>query len=767
MQHNASFLVLTVVLLAGASVSCSRSPAYYIAQGNKNYELGHYDDAVLNYRRAIQADTRSGEAYYRWGLLEKRRDHLSDAYRLLNQAVSLIPDRQDAAADLCDVAAVIYFGSSQRPAYLYELLSRLSERLVKADPRSFDGIRIQGYLAVADGKLKAAIQLLRHANEIRPGQAKVLEPLIRALFDDGQSAEGERLALDVLRTQPGDYVVYDILSAYYSRNGRRDDARRIWQNGVARNPGIPAYVFQLAADYLNTRDTSAANAAIDGLLQRSRNLGQTQVQIGDFYYNLHRFEEAILHYQAGADKSQGESRVSCREHVYVTLVTQGKIPEARSYLADVLREFPKDPSVRGAWAVFLLDHGSEADTRPAASELEALLKKDERNAYFCFYLGRAYQRLGQLDKARTEYELAAKLDPSENSSRFALVELNRRQNKFDSMLRYADEILAFAPGNAQARLSRSIALVASGRQEEAAQELASLAKQYPNARDVQFQLAVLRLRQNHIEDSLRILQSIYVPGQPDLEIAKTLSTIYLSQNNYTAAQKLWTQELGIHPDNEEVRSNLALVSFRSGAYGEAAVQYGRLCAVNPRSAEYRKRLGQSLALQNDDQRALPALIEAERLAPADAEIAITLAAIYERTGNLQEAIRQYRVGIKLQPDNSAAMNNLAYILADTGSNPDEALAMAKKALEKHPSDPLISDTIGLCYLKKGMLDTSLQVFDRLVRQFPRQATYRYHLAMVFVQKEDRQRAKAELQTAINDEKSLAKRGPMLQLLASL
>src|ERR1039458_3672368 len=109
-----------------------------------------------------------------------------------------------------------------------------------------------------------------------------------------------------------------------------------------------------------------------------------------------------------------------RSHVYAALAAQGKMPEARSYLADVLREFPKDSSVRGAWAVFLLDHGSEAGTRPAASELEALLKKDDRNAYFCFYLGRAYQRLGQLDKARTEYELAAKLDPSENSSRFAL-----------------------------------------------------------------------------------------------------------------------------------------------------------------------------------------------------------------------------------------------------------------------------------------------------------------------------------------------------------
>ena len=103
MQRKASLLVLTVILLAGASVSCSRSPAYYITQGNKNCELGHYDDAALNYRRAIQSDSRSGEAYYRWGLLEKRRDHLSDAYRLLNQAVSLIPDRQDAAADLCDV----------------------------------------------------------------------------------------------------------------------------------------------------------------------------------------------------------------------------------------------------------------------------------------------------------------------------------------------------------------------------------------------------------------------------------------------------------------------------------------------------------------------------------------------------------------------------------------------------------------------------------------------------------------------------------------
>src|SRR5271166_5535843 len=108
MRRSPPFVLVTVILLVDAFlVSCSRSPAYYVAQGDRNSELGHYDDAELNYRKAIQGSPRFGEAYYRWGLLEEKRNRISEAYKLLTQAVALMPDRQDAIGDLCDVADTI------------------------------------------------------------------------------------------------------------------------------------------------------------------------------------------------------------------------------------------------------------------------------------------------------------------------------------------------------------------------------------------------------------------------------------------------------------------------------------------------------------------------------------------------------------------------------------------------------------------------------------------------------------------------------------
>jgi tetratricopeptide (TPR) repeat protein len=759
--------IIAFLLFDSFLVSCSRSPASYVAQGNKNSELGHYDDAVLNYRKAIQASPRSGEAYYRWGLLEKKSNHLSESYKLITQAVALMPNRQDAVGDLCDLAATIYFGSPKRPPQLYRLLSDLSARLLLSNPRSFDGIRVKGYLAAADGRRSDAIQLFRQANEIRPGQTKVLVPLIRALFDDGRKEEGERLALDSLKVPAAEYPAYDILYNYYDGAGRKDDALKLLQDAVARHPGVPAYVLNLAAHYLKNGDAVNMDAALNGLLRTSRNTGQTELLIGDFYFNHRRLAEAVQHYQASADKSKGQARVNARERVYAALITQGNMPEARRYLADILREFPGDAGVQGTWAVFLVDHGAAQETKPAADTLEAVLKKDGRSAYFHFYLARAWQRLGQADKAQAEYTRAIALDPTDLPSRFALVELSRQASKFDRMLQYADQILAFAPGDARARLSRCVALMATGKQDQAAPELEALARQFPRAREVQFELAVLRFQQKRTRDAEPILEALYAPGNSDLEVARMLSAVDESRKDFNAAKKLWNRELSAHPDNEEARSNLARVDFNSGAYRDAAAEYERLRAANPKSPEYPRRLGEALAMQNDDQHALAALKEGEGMAPTDAETAIMLGAEYQRAGAAQDAIKFYRLALKLQPDNFRVMNNLAFLLADTGENPDEALAIATRALQKHPDEPVIKDTIGFSYLKKGMNDPALQIFEGLVRQNPQQPLYRYHLALALAKKGDRQRAKTELQAALKEETSPAKREPFLRLQATL
>ena len=60
-------IVLIVVLL---SASCGFTARRAFDRGTKLYESGHYAEASIEFRRAIQKDPKFGEAYLKLGLSE-------------------------------------------------------------------------------------------------------------------------------------------------------------------------------------------------------------------------------------------------------------------------------------------------------------------------------------------------------------------------------------------------------------------------------------------------------------------------------------------------------------------------------------------------------------------------------------------------------------------------------------------------------------------------------------------------------------------------
>jgi predicted Zn-dependent protease len=101
---------------------------------------------------------------------------------------------------------------------------------------------------------------------------------------------------------------------------------------------------------------------------------------------------------------------------------------------------------------------------------------------------------------------------------------------------------------------------------------------------------------------------------------------------------------------------------------------------------------------------------------------------------------------------------------------DEALSFANKGLH-NVSDPTIkkslSDTLGWIYLKKNMNDSALQIFETLVKNDPRNATFRYHLASTLYQKGDKKQARAELEAALAGEPGSPDEPKIRELLARL
>jgi len=117
-------------------------------------------------------------------------------------------------------------------------------------------------------------------------------------------------------------------------------------------------------------------------------------------------------------------------------------------------------------------------------------------------------------------------------------------------------------------------------------------------------------------------------------------------------------------------------------------------------------------------------------------------------GRHPEAQQVYEATLKIQPDNPIVLNNLAFLLAETGGNLDDALSKAQRAKQLLPGMAEVSDTLGWIFLKKKLPDQAIDILKDLVVKQPNHAIYRFHLGMAYSQKGDKTRAMEQLREAL-------------------
>jgi tetratricopeptide (TPR) repeat protein len=77
-----------------------------------------------------------------------------------------------------------------------------------------------------------------------------------------------------------------------------------------------------------------------------------------------------------------------------------------------------------------------------------------------------------------------------------------------------------------------------------------------------------------------------------------------------------------------------------------------------------------------------------------------------------EAEAAYRKAIAADPHLSRAYNNLAYLLAEAGRSPDEAVALARQALLLDPANALPMDTLGFALYQLGRYQEAADMLER-------------------------------------------------------
>ena len=178
-------------------------------------------------------------------------------------------------------------------------------------------------------------------------------------------------------------------------------------------------------------------------------------------------------------------------------------------------------------------------------------------------------------------------------------------------------------------------------------------------------------------------------------------------------------------------------------------------------------IGEIYSRKGDQQKAIEYLEKGRTLNPDNVGLLDYLAQTYNRTGQREQARKLFQEALTKDPNNAATMNNLAFLMADLGTDLDQALTLANRAKQRLPNLVEISDTIGWIYLKKNLSDSATDVFKDLNAKVPNNATFRLHYCMALAQKGDKAAASRECHTAMDLKPSKEDQDQIKQVLSRL
>lgn len=169
--------------------------------------------------------------------------------------------------------------------------------------------------------------------------------------------------------------------------------------------------------------------------------------------------------------------------------------------------------------------------------------------------------------------------------------------------------------------------------------------------------------------------------------------------------------------------------FKIGKYAEAEKYYDAALQAFP---DYHLALagkGRARAANNDFETAIKFLTNAQNRVPLT-DTAISLGDIYTRTGNSEEAQKQYDLAVFIEQKlGNTEQRMLAQLWADRDTKLDEALEIARRESETR-RDIYTADVLAWCLYKKGDFVAAKKAIADAMRLKTKDARIFYHAGMI-------------------------------------
>jgi tetratricopeptide (TPR) repeat protein len=368
--------------------------------------------------------------------------------------------------------------------------------------------------------------------------------------------------------------------------------------------------------------------------------------------NNHRYGQAAREFRAALEINP-RLTVRARFPLAVTLFALQERDEARQQFEAIHAETGDDPNVN--YYLGRLDL-SEGKTDSAIHNL-MLASAQPPFPDTDYYLGYAYMKKRDLDRAEKWFKKAADLEP--------------RDFRVQEHLGLLYQVMG-----RKAEAEKALALSAKLHRQDVAANEQALACGHS-------------LDTQTLDEAREVCQKLFDPA--DLGKLVALGTLYGGHHDYADAVEPFRLAVGLDPDSYETQYNLGLTYFRLKRYTDARRPLEEAARLRPDVFDVTAPLGATLYALGNDAAAYPVLDHANRLRPQNADVArllsqtaFNLATRARRKGDPAQARLYLLRAAEARPDDPEPKRRLADLDDAMGAH-DEARREREQAdrLSRH------------------------------------------------------------------------------------
>lgn len=224
----------------------------------------------------------------------------------------------------------------------------------------------------------------------------------------------------------------------------------------------------------------------------------------------------------------------------------------------------------------------------------------------------------------------------------------------------------------------------------------------------------------------------------DFDLSRVLlASRYEAMNKFEMANGLYAR---IHPASPYYAMTQVQAAINDGRQGQpmAGIQKMKALAVSqPQETDVWTALGDLLRSSDQYTEAASAYDRAITGTPQGDRRLTNLyyarGVSLERSNRWQDAERDFRAALKLNPDRADVLNYLGYLWVERGEHLDEAVGMLEKARALRPLDGSIADSVGWAYYRLGRFQDAMRALEEAVQLAPAASDVNDHLGDAYWQ----------------------------------